>query len=125
MGRGTHSFAIRTLILTIFLELCLWPLLPGSRGGQTPAVDLSGAPVDPLKAAGGKAVVLIFVRTDCPILNRYAPPIQRLSAQHARKAAFWLVYPGKAGTAEAIRKHQRDFHYPLPPPRDARATLLE
>jgi thiol-disulfide isomerase/thioredoxin len=125
MGRGTHSFIIRTLILTIFLELCLWPLLPGSRGGQTPAVDLSGAPVDPLKAVGGKVVVLIFVRTDCPISNRYAPTIQRLSAQHAGKAAFWLVYPDKAESAEAIRKHERDFHYELPALRDRRHTLVK
>jgi thiol-disulfide isomerase/thioredoxin len=125
MGRGTHSFAIRTLILTIFLAIYLWPLLGGSQGGQAAAVDLSGAPVDPLKAAGGKVVVLIFVRTDCPISNRYAPTIQRLSAQHAGKASFWLVYPDKAESAEAIRKHERDFHYELPALRDPRHALVK
>ena len=125
MGPGTHSFAIRTLIVTIILALCLWPLLAGPQGGQGAAVDLSGAPLDPLKAAAGKVVVLIFVRTDCPISNRYAPTIQRLSAQHAGKAAFWLVYPGKSESAEAIREHERDFHYELPALRDLRHTLVK
>jgi hypothetical protein len=125
MGRGTHSFPIRTVILIIFLPLCLWPLLAGSPGGQAAAVDLSGAPVDPLKAVGGKVVVLIFVRTDCPISNRYAPTIQRLSVQHAGRAVFWLVYPDKAESVEAIRKHERDFKYELPALRDLQHTLVK
>jgi hypothetical protein len=125
MGRGTHSFAIRTLILTIFLALCLWPLFAGSQGGRASAVDLSGAAVDPLKTNAGKIVVLVFVRTDCPISNRYAPTIQHLSAEHAGKAAFWLVYPDKAETAEAIRKHEREFKYELPALRDLHHTLVK
>src|ERR1700732_1057343 len=125
MGRGTHSFAIRIVILTIFLALCLWPVLAGLQGGQADAVNLSGVPVDPLKAAAGKVVVLIFVRTDCPISNRYAPTIQHLSTQHGGKAAFWLVYPDKAESAEAIRTHERIFHYELPALRDLRHTLVK
>jgi hypothetical protein len=125
MGRGTHSFLTRITILRVFLALCFWPLLAVSRGGQEAAIDLSGAPVDPLKAAAGKVVVLIFVRTDCPISNRYAPTIRHLSAQHAGKAVFWLVYPDKAESAEAIRKHERDFKYELPALRDLRHTLVK
>src|SRR3984893_5586369 len=107
MGRGTHCFAIRTVILANFLALCLWPVLAGSQRSPAAAVDLSGAPTDPLQGAAGKVVVLVFVRTDCPISNRYAPTVQHLSAQYAGKAAFWLVYPDKAETAEAIRTHER------------------
>ena len=125
MSRSTHSFVIPTLLLTIFLALCTWSSLGVPQGEQAAAVDLSGAPVDPIKAAAGKVVVLIFVRTDCPISNRYAPTIQHLSAQHAGKAAFWLVYPDKAESAEAIRKHQRDFKYELPALRDLRHTLVK
>ena len=69
------------------------PTVP-SAGAQAPAVDLAGNPLDPLKASPGKAVILIFVRTDCPISNRYAPTIQQLSVEYAAKASFWLVYPG-------------------------------
>jgi AhpC/TSA family len=125
MGCGTHTFAIRTPVLAAFLGLCLWPLLASSQAEQASAVDLSGRPVDPLKAAPGKVVVLIFVRTDCPISNRYAPTILRLSTLHAEKAAFWLVYPDKAESPEAIRKHERDFGYQLPALRDVHRSLVK
>src|SRR5215472_4269555 len=69
---------------------------------QVLAVDLYGKQVDPLKSSPGKVVILIFVRTDCPISNRYAPTIQRLSAQYAGKAAFWLVYPARSESPEMI-----------------------
>ena len=81
--------------------------------------------MDPLKAAPGKVVVLLFVRTDCPISNRYAPTIQKLSAQYAGKAAFWLVYPDKAESPEAIRKHDQDFGYKLSALRDVRHALVK
>jgi hypothetical protein len=58
------------------------------RASQPPTgVDLAGKPVDPLRANPGKPVVLVFIRTDCPISNRYAPTIQRISAQYAGKTA--------------------------------------
>src|SRR5579863_3285453 len=125
MGCITHSFAIRTLILAIFPALWLWPSQADPYAGQTDGVDLSGTPTDPLKAAPGKVVVLIFVRTDCPISNRYAPTILRLSKLHAEKAAFWLVYPDNAESPEAIRKHEHDFGYQLPALRDVHRTLVK
>ena len=125
MGCGTHSFAIRTLILAIFPALWLWPSQADPHGGQTDGVDLSGTPTDPLKATPGKVVVLLFVRTDCPISNRYAPTIQKLSAQYAGKAAFWLVYPDKAESPETIRKHEHDFGYKFSALRDVRHALVK
>ncbi len=130
MGRGTHTFRIALRTLTVatvatFVALCLASLPTGSNAWQAAALDLSGAPVDPLKAAPGKVVVLIFVRTDCPVSNRYSPTIQRLSAQHSGKAAFWLVYPDKAESAESIRKHERDFGYQLPALRDLQHALVK
>ena len=124
MGRGTHSFAIRTVIIAIFLALWLWPSQADPHAGQADAVDLSGTPTDPLKAAPGKVVVLLFVRTDCPISNRYAPTIQKLSAQYSGKAVFWLVYPDKAESPEGIRKHEQDFGYKLSALRDVRHVLV-
>jgi thiol-disulfide isomerase/thioredoxin len=93
---------------------------------QPPAgVDLAGKPVDPLRANPGKPAVLIFVRTDCPISNRYAPTIQRLSAQYAGKAAFWLVYPDKSESSAAIEQHLRDYEYKLPALHDPQHALVK
>jgi hypothetical protein len=126
MSRGTPISKIlaRTVILATFL--CVGqPVRPNSNAGQSAALDLSGSAVDPLKAAPGKVVVLIFVRTDCPVSNRYSPTIQRLSAQHVGKAMFWLVYPDKTESAEKIRQHERDFGYRLPALRDLQHTLVK
>jgi hypothetical protein len=63
------------------MALCLGgaPLI--STSSPNAATDLEGKPVDRF-APRGKIVVLIFVRTDCPISNRYAPVIQQVSRQH-------------------------------------------
>jgi thiol-disulfide isomerase/thioredoxin len=94
-------------------------------GAQNTGFDLAGNPVDPLQAAGGKVVVLVFVRTDCPVSNRYAPTIQRLSEAYAGKAAFWLVYPSKSESAEAIRKHGQEYSYKIPALRDPQHVLVK
>jgi hypothetical protein len=96
-----------------------------SLAAQNGAVDLGGVPADPLQAAPGKVVVLIFVRADCPVSNRYAPVIQRMSAKYSGKAVFWLVYPDKAASAEDIRKHQHEYGYTLPALRDPRHALVK
>ncbi len=70
-------------------------------------------------------VVLVFVRTDCPVSNRYAPTIQKLSAEHEANAAFWLVYPAKAETAEAIRKHDVEYGYKIAALRDPEKVLVK
>jgi thioredoxin-related protein len=80
---------------------------------------------DPWIAAPGKLIVLIFVRTDCPIANRYAPEIQRLRDAHLADAAFWMVYPDKKETAEVIQNHQREFRLTLPVLRDADRRLMK
>jgi thiol-disulfide isomerase/thioredoxin len=89
------------------------------------AYDLNGRPVDPLKASGGKVVVLLFVRTDCPVSNRYAPTIQRLSAAFDASARFWLVYPDGKESVDAIRAHDRQYRYNLDALRDPDHFLVK
>jgi AhpC/TSA family len=108
-----------------FRLILLWVVLPIVVVAQSSAINLSGKAVDPLSASRGRVVVLVFVRTDCPISNRYAVEIQRLSAEYSGKAAFWLIYPSKAESAEMIRKHERDFGYKLPALRDPQHVLVK
>jgi hypothetical protein len=73
-------------------------------------LDLAGVEIEPLPQPGAGPAVLVFVRTDCPIANRYAPELRRLHERYARRGiSFWLVYPDPTETPEAIRRHQRDF----------------
>lgn len=128
MGRGSHAFRIlrHTLTISTVVAACLCPSLTiSSISAQAGAVDLAGNPVDPLKTAPGKVVVLVFVRTDCPVSNRYSPTIQHLSSLYHDKAAFWLVYPAKTESAQMIRKHKQDFGYTLPALRDPQHALVK
>jgi hypothetical protein len=132
MGRGLSSIpvAFRVLIVSSLLLFAVCGRTgraappPARRAGDGTAVDLHGVAVDPLKAAAGKVVVLIFVRVDCPISNRYSPTIQRISRQYAGRVAFWLVYPDRSETAEQIRNHEREFGYDLPALRDVQRSLV-
>jgi len=118
----TRPFS-RVLIASLYLCSTCAPLF--STHLQSLATTLDGKPFDPFRAAEGKVVVLVFVRTDCPISDRYAPEIQRLSTQHRDHAAFFLVYPGRKELPEAIRKHNRDFGYTLTALRDPQRALVK
>lgn len=61
-------------------------------------------------AAAATPEVWIFVRTDCPIANRYAPEIERLYTRYSASGiSFLLVYPEPGATVEAVERHRRDY----------------
>ena len=115
-------------LLSSFLSLMAATLLllplASCPAAQKTALHLDGTRADPFSAASGKPVVLIFVRTDCPISNRYAPLIQRISSEYGGKVAVWLVYPSRTSTAEKIRQHEREYGYKLPALRDPQHALV-
>ena len=88
-------------------------------------VDLHGKAVSPFDLAAGRVLVLIFVRSDCPISNRYAPTINALGANYAGKAVFVLVYPDKSETAKNIEHHLREYGYKITPLRDPQHQLVK
>ena len=88
-------------------------------------VDLNGHAVNPFVADSGKVVVLVFLRRDCPVSGRYAPVIQQISRRYADSASFFLVYPDKSESSEAIRKSVADYGYHLPVVRDPERSLVK
>ena len=89
------------------------------------AENLDGKSMDPFKSTPSRVLVLLFVRTDCPISNRYAPVMEKLSEEFQGKAKFWLVYPDAAESAAQIRTHLSEFHYALPALRDIHRSLVK
>jgi MoxR-like ATPase len=75
-------------------------------------LDLHGRPVDPF-ASQARARVFLFMRTDCPITNRYAPELQRIAAQFRNVPVdFWLVYPDAAEKEQSVEKHLQQYQFP-------------
>jgi thiol-disulfide isomerase/thioredoxin len=89
------------------------------------AQDLSGKTVNPFEVAAGKPLVLIFVRTDCPISNRYAPTIQAMSQKYSSNAVLMLVYPDKSETPQNIKQHLHEYGYEITPLRDPQHALVK
>ncbi len=70
--------------------------------------------------------VLIFVSTDCPVSNRYAPEITRLYEQFSPQGVrFRLVYPNRLDTPAAIEKHRAEYALPRIAERDPDHTLVK
>ena len=105
----------------LFPSLLMIALASASASAQ----DASG-PFSPGAMRKSPVEVFIFLRTDCPISNRFAPEVQRLSQQFARKGAqFWLVYPDRAESAANVATNAKDFGYSLPVLRDPDRALVK
>ncbi|MDF1811931.1 MAG: redoxin domain-containing protein [Verrucomicrobiales bacterium] len=66
-------------------------------------------------AADDKASVYLFVIPDCPIVNRYAPEINRIYEDYSGKGVkITLVYAEPSLTSADIEKHRKE--YSLKPP---------
>ena len=87
--------------------------------------NLDGHTVNPLATDSRKIVVLVFVRSDCPVSSRYAPVIQQISKQYADRASFWLVFPDKSESPQAVRKYLEEYGYRLPALRDPARALVK
>jgi len=60
----------------------------------------------------GKANVLFFVSSDCPISNSYAPEIQRLCEEYGtRGVGCSLLYEDVDVKIPAVRKHLSEYHF--------------
>ncbi len=110
--------SIRTLSIVFVATISLC----GIRSTAQTALDLDGRATSPFEA--GRVAVLIFVRTDCPVSNRYAPEIRRLAEEFQGRAVFWLIYPDRKESAQTVQKHLDEFGYRLPALRDLQHELV-
>jgi peroxiredoxin len=62
-----------------------------------------------------KAIVLVFLGTECPVSNGYSPEYRRLVDTYASKGVlFYGVHPDPDVTAEIAAKHAADFRLTWP-----------
>ena len=100
-------------------------LLMACRDLPPQGLDLDGKSVAPFES-DATATVLVFVQTDCPVSNRYAPTLSRLHDRFAPQGAvFWHVYPNRGESPEAIRAHRRDYDLKGHVARDVHHILVE
>ncbi len=87
--------------------------------------DLDGVEHHPFADPAVKALTLIFVLSDCPIANGYAPEINRLCRDYGpRGVRFFLVHTDPDLGREEAARHARDYGYLCPVVPDRRHTLV-
>jgi thiol-disulfide isomerase/thioredoxin len=65
--------------------------------------------------AGKRAVVLLFVTTDCPLSNGYVPEFNRLERAFGQQGVIFYAVQGDATiAAEDVRRHVKEFGYRFP-----------
>ncbi len=74
------------------------------------AFQLHQAPTQP-----AKPLVLLFVRTDCPISNRYAPELERIYEKYSADGIdFRTVYPEPGLSSQDMDHHRTEYGLKIP-----------
>ena len=77
--------------------------------------DTQGAVHSPAEWAGHKAVVVLFVTTDCPIANSYVPEMNRMHQDYQARGVLMYAVQAEPRTPEAeVVRYARDYRYSFP-----------
>ena len=109
------------------LPRVLLPLLllgPTWGGVEFSLHDAAGATHTAAELTRERATVFIFVATDCPNSNSYAPVLARLYRRYSTHGvAFFNIYSDPVETATTVHKHDSDFQVPFAALLDPHQTL--
>jgi thiol-disulfide isomerase/thioredoxin len=122
MRIGRDQLAIMLLGCAISFAMPCNPLQQGASAIGQPGewqkmslVDSEGKTHTSAEWAGKRAVVLLFVTTDCPLSNGYVPELNRLERAYARQGIVFYAVQGDATVAtEEVRRHVKEFGYAFP-----------
>jgi thiol-disulfide isomerase/thioredoxin len=88
---------------------------PATQPASPVVADITGVDRHPLDVSPSKAVVIIFISTDCPISNGYAPEINHICKDYESKGvSFYLVHSDPDLSAADAKKHAADYGFTCP-----------
>ncbi|MBZ5723780.1 MAG: thioredoxin family protein [Acidobacteriia bacterium] len=77
--------------------------------------DTAGRVHTPAEWSGRRAIVLLFLSTDCPLSNGYVPELNRIAHDYSgRGVAFYAVQGDATVSADEVRRHVKEFGYTFP-----------
>jgi len=88
--------------------------------------DTKGAAHTAAEWTAGKAVLLFFVTTDCPVANSYVPEMNRIrDAYTPRGVAVYAVQAETSIPDAAVAKYAQEYRYAFPLLLDPRQELVK
>jgi peroxiredoxin len=104
----------RKTALGLMLVACAFAAFPSALP-QFSLFDTSGRAHSSAEWTAKRAVVLLFVATDCPLSNSYVPELNRMNSLYTpRGVAFYAIQGDATVPAEKVRAHVREFGYTFP-----------
>jgi len=71
-----------------------------------------------------RAIVLLFVSTDCPLSNNYVPELNRINSAYApRGVAVYAIQGDATVPVDQVRTHVKEYGYSFPYLFDANESL--
>lgn len=79
---------------------------------------------EPFAKQDTKAIVLVFITTDCPIANYYQPTLRRMTAEFADSGVqFFLLHSDRDTKQKDAVEHAKDFEIKAPVVLDANQKI--
>ena len=113
---------MRNCVITVLLAAAA---TLGAAAPKFSLADSSGATHTDAEWRTGRASVLFFITTDCPISNGYVPEMNRIAHAYASRGV--RVYAVMADTATLLgeaQKHAMDYGFAFPVLLDPKQTLV-
>jgi len=100
----------RFSITATFLILTAWCGHAAEKVGVWEFERVDGKRIAPFLEEGTKAMVVVFIATDCPVANYFQPTLRRLQKKYAgRGVEFVFLHADPSVTREAAQKHAEDY----------------
>jgi peroxiredoxin len=88
--------------------------------------DLQGKTVSLSGFSNGKAVVVLFLGTECPINNAYLPRLAELYREYSPKGVQFVgINSNRQDTIERMKAHAARYEIPFPVLRDENAVVAD
>jgi peroxiredoxin len=130
-GCKTHTVWLALLVgIGLIARASVSTDVPATLGASNIAnftlVDMSGKPWSLYDQRDKKAIVLVFVSSECPMSNGYLPVLAELAKTYAPQGvAFVAVNANPEEKVEQIAAHAKEFPLPFPLLRDAQQTACK
>jgi hypothetical protein len=101
------------------------PVPANAAANWGPLISVDGMEHRPFNDKNVNAVALVFILSDCPIANSYAPEFSRLHAEFsARGVAMLLIHADPTLTQAAAGEHAKEYRLTPPIVVDPRQTWV-
>ena len=123
----------RSIALMVLAALCTAPVMAdeakapiGKKIESFTLNDFHGQPYSLDRYARGKAVVLAFLGTECPLCKIYAPRLVALSKQYAAQDVVFLgIDPNRQDSATEIAAYARNHGIEFPILKDLKQVIAD